>query len=232
MNDNNNILKTHIEKLDKDIIKLISIRKTYKTNTYIYKHPILANINTSIKQNNNISLLDYNIYQFESNNLKKNYKSYEKFFNPLLIKKKSIHNIELDDLNLNSIIKQSYLFTLYDICVYGDDENIDLQKIIDLDIEILYKISERIHFGYETIKQLYINNKLYFENNILNNTNTQDIVSHLYDYYKQPTYLDQIKYLCDLYDINSTIICSFYKIYIIPYYLEIQLHFLYKLINI
>ena len=87
MNDINNIFKTHINKLDKDIINLISIRKKYKTNTSIYKHPNLANINISIINNTNMSLLDYDIYQFEINNIKTNYKSYEKLFNPLLVKK-------------------------------------------------------------------------------------------------------------------------------------------------
>lgn len=232
MNDINNLFKTHMNNIDKDIINLFSIRKKYKTNSSIYKHPALANINISMKNNNNMSLLDYNIYQFEFNNHKSTYKSYQKLFNPLLVKKKIGQIIDLDDLNLNSIIKQTYLFILYDICEYGNDENIDLQKIIDLDIEILYKLSERIHFGYETIKQLYINNKLYFENNILNNKNTQDIISHLYDYSEQPTYLDEIKFLCDLHDIDSTAICTLFKLFIIPYYLQIQLHFLYKLINI
>ena len=232
MNDINNIFKTHMNNLDKDITNLFSIRKKYKTNSNIYKHPNLTNINISKNFHTNMSLLDYNIYQFELNNHKSTYKSYEKLFNPLLVKKKFGQIIDLDDLNLNSIIKQTYLFILYDICEYGNDENIDLQKIIDLDIEILYKLSERIHFGYETIKQLYINNKLYFENNILNNKNTQDIISHLYDYSEQPTYLDEIKFLCDLHNIDSTIICTLFKLFIIPYYLQIQLHFLYKLINI
>ena len=125
-----------------------------------------------------MSLLDYDIYQFEINNIKTNYKSYEKLFNPLLVKNVG-QSIDLDDLNLNPIIKQTYLFILYDICDYGNDENIDLQKIIDLDVEILYKLSERIHFGYETIKHLYINNKLYFENNILNNKNKGNYISFI-----------------------------------------------------
>ena len=232
MNDINNIFKIHINKLDKDIINLISIRKKYKTNSSIYKHPDLANINISMKNDINMSLLDYDIYQFEVNNIKTNYKSYEKLFNPLLVKKKFGQIIDLDDLNLNPIIKQTYLFILYDICDYGNDEHIDLQKIIDLDMEILYKLSERIHFGYETIKHLYINNKLYFENNILNNKNTQEIISHLYDYCEQPTYLDEIKFLCDLHEMDSTVVCTLFKTFIIPYYLQIQLHFLYKLINI
>ena len=40
MNDINNVFKTHMNNLDKDIINLFSIRKKYKTNSSIYKHPI------------------------------------------------------------------------------------------------------------------------------------------------------------------------------------------------
>ena len=61
MNNINCVLKNQIDKLDKDIINLISIRKTYKTNSSIYKNPILSNINIPDIKNNNMSLLDYNI---------------------------------------------------------------------------------------------------------------------------------------------------------------------------
>ena len=86
MNNINNVFKTHMNNLDKDIINLISIRKKYKTNSNIYKHPNLANINILKNFHTNMSLLDYNIYQFELNNHKSIYKSYQKLFNPLLIK--------------------------------------------------------------------------------------------------------------------------------------------------
>ena len=92
MNDINNVFKTHMNNLDKDITNLFSIRKKYKTNSSIYKHPNLANINISMVNDTNMSLLDYNIYQFELNNHKSTYKSYEKLFNPLLVKKKNWAN--------------------------------------------------------------------------------------------------------------------------------------------
>ena len=58
MNDIDNLFKTHILNLDKDIIYLISLRIKYKTNYSIYKHPIFTNTNIYPLNNTNMSLLD------------------------------------------------------------------------------------------------------------------------------------------------------------------------------
>ena len=47
------------------------------------------------------------------------------------------------------------------MCEYGDDEN---DIACNLDIEILFKLSERIHFGYEMMKLKYINNMNFYDN--------------------------------------------------------------------
>lgn len=217
----------NIEELDKEIIRLFSIRINYKTNSNLYKHIELNNLKN---YDGNISVLDYNIYLLEINTQKKNYKSYEKLFNPLININMNDKIKSMEDLNLNQIIKQIYIYNLYDICEYGIDDEDYIQNIITLDIQILQKLSERIHYGYEIIKYLYLNNKHFFEKFIFNNNNSEEIKTYIYDNLNLIPYLDKIQDLCNLYKINSTLICTFYKIYIIPFYLEIQLHFIYKLI--
>ena len=56
MNEINNVFKTHINNLDKDIINLFSMQ--YKTSS-IYKHPNLAKIKYINDYETNMSLLDY-----------------------------------------------------------------------------------------------------------------------------------------------------------------------------
>lgn len=223
MNNIDNFFTDYINNLDNNIIKLLSIRINYKTNSYLYRYDY---------NNNNVSILDEHLYIFEKNNIKESYKSYEKLFNPLLKKNIYDNKIKLEDLNLNKVIKQIYLFSLYDICEHGDDDKSNIKNIIDLDIEILYKLSERIHFGYEIIKLLYLENKIYFNNFILNNNNSEEIKLHIHNKFYEIDYIDNIKQICLTYNINWILICTLYKTYIIPFYLEVQLHFITKLIQL
>lgn len=220
----------YINHLDKQIIKLFSIRQKYKTNIQNFRMPILGG---NISDNNNISYIDNLIYKYESNNIDLN-KSHIKLFNPLLKKKKSKHNnsiLDFEELNLNNIIKQVYISSLYDLSDYGKDEINLNNNIVNIDIELLFKISERIHFGYEIIKQMYLKNKVYFEKHIFIQKNNPNIISHIYDYSEQPTYFENLDKVSKFYNVNNTFICSFYKLYIIPFYLETQLYFINKLID-
>ena len=90
MNNINPIFTKYIDELDNEIIKLFSIRKNYKTNTKLYKSPDLSNLKNNTSNNNNISIIDLHIYNYEKNNIKEHFTSYQKLFNPLLIKKKII----------------------------------------------------------------------------------------------------------------------------------------------
>ena len=143
------VLNLYIYNLDEEIIELLSIRQELLTNSKNFKVLELGGYNM---KNNFISKLDHNIFnyelQFES---KKNKKTYKKLFNENLQE----NNEEYETLNLTRMLKYSYTNFLYDLCEYGDD---DKNEFINLDMEILFKLSERIHLGYEIIKLKYIEN--------------------------------------------------------------------------
>tara|TARA_Y100000389_G_C17438988_1_gene507392 strand:- start:1035 stop:1724 length:690 start_codon:yes stop_codon:yes gene_type:complete len=207
-----------IDKLDEELIELLSIRQKYLLNSKNYKVFELGGYNMVDRLSSNLDCKLYNseLKYSESN---QTLKSYEKNFNEDLFK----NNInELEDLNLNNIIKQVYINFLYDICKYGDD--INKEEACEIDINLLYKISERVHFGYEVIKYKYFDNKQFY-NDLLETTDNSLITYYLTNSLKQVTYLDKIKKKCLEYDVNDILVCTFYKHFIIPFYIETQLHF-------
>ena len=220
-----NKYENFIESLDIDIIELLSLRQTYLLNSKNFKVFELGGYNIYDKLCSN---LDSKIYDLELNNSTKiTKKNYEKKFNEDLFEENN--NSILETLNLNRTIKHIYINFLYDICSYGDDEYKD--ESCELDILILYKISERIHFGYEIIKYKYINNKDFY-NNLLETKDTSLIVYYLSNSIKQVDYLEKIKYISQKYKINEVLICTFFRNFIIPLYIDIQLDFLKNLKNL
>lgn len=211
----------YIEKLDDEIIELLSIRKKYLLNSKNFKVYELGGYNMYDSLSSN---LDNKIYNIELKKDVNEKKTYEKYFNEDLYKSKDnlYKNNELENLNLNNIIKCIYINFLYDVCKYGNDEYKD--EACKLDIEILYKISERIHFGYEIIKFKYIDNKDFYDN-LFETKDTSLIQYYLTNSIKQPCYLDKIKEKCINYNINDILICTFYKHFILPLNVEIQLNF-------
>ena len=143
-------LNLYIYKLDEEIIELLSIRQELMTNSKNFKVLELGGYNM---QNDFISKLDHNIFnyeiQFESG---KNKNTYKKLFNENLEKKSK----EYETLNLSRMIKYSYIQFLFDLCEYGNDDKNEIT--CNLDMEILFKLSERIHLGYEVIKLKYLEN--------------------------------------------------------------------------
>ena len=138
---------SHISKLDNEIIELLSIRQGLLTNSKNFKVLELGGYNL---KNTFVSKIDHNIFKYELQIQNNKQYSYKKLFNENLDS-----NIEdYETLNLNRIIKQSYLIFLYDLCEYGDDEQNEFA--CKLDMELLFKI--RIHFGYEMIKLKYLEN--------------------------------------------------------------------------
>lgn len=203
--------ENHIDKLDNEIIELLSLRQKLLTNSKNFKVLELGGYNM---KDNLISKLDYHIYLHELNNNL----PYKKYFN----------NIEIDEyeeyesLNLSRIIKHSYIQFLFDLCEYGNDDKSDFT--CNLDMEILFKLSERIHFGYEVIKFKYIENKEFYDK-LFESSNSALILYYLSNSIYQPTYLDILKEKCENNEICGITICTFYKNIIIPYYNEIQLSF-------
>jgi chorismate mutase len=219
------------EALDSDIISLLSIRQNIKLNSKIYKVFELGGFNIDNTLVAKIDSMIFNIEKNECNEFNepnKNINTYKKLFNENLNPiKKTIS--ELESLNLNRIIKQSYFTMLYDITEYGDDEN--YEYACQLDAEILFKLSERIHFNYEIIKYKYLQ-KSEFYHNILESNDTSFILYCIAENIKQPDYLQRIKKKCISYGVNDVLICTFFKNIIIPYSYEIQLHFLKNLNNL
>tara|TARA_Y100000768_G_scaffold358453_1_gene314286 strand:+ start:5178 stop:5870 length:693 start_codon:yes stop_codon:yes gene_type:complete len=209
----------YIKKLDTTILELLAQRKKHKLNARNFKFFELGGYNVN---DNFASNIDYKIYNFELIQSKKknnSLKSYEKPFNECLYS----NNVDdLESLNLNSIIKTIYSNSLYDICIYGDSEDFDY--ICELDIEILYTLSDRIHFGYELIKYKYINNKDFYDKLIMFD---DDILLEYYLYcpVKQKEYMTQIIYKCNELELNTCAIYSMYKTLILPLTVEIQKHF-------
>ena len=211
--------KSYINELDEDIIELLSMRQNLLTNTKNFKVMELGGYHMGEQFT---SKLDYNIFQYELkfHSNKKNY--YGKLFNESLETNKE----DYEDLNLSRIIKYSYTTFLYDLCEYGDDEKNDIA--CNLDIEILFKLSERIHFGYEMMKLKYINNMNFYDK-LFESNDSSFILYYLSQSIYQPTYLDLLKETCIKYNVCDVFICSFFKNVIIPYYNEIQLHFCLKM---
>lgn len=214
------------EALDSDIISLLSIRQNIKLNSKIYKVFELGGFSID---NTLVSKIDSMIFDIEKNecdkSLNKGLNTYKKLFNENLNPvKKNIS--ELESLNLNRIIKQSYFTMLYDITEYGDDEN--YEYACQLDTEILFKLSERVHFNYEIIKYKYLQ-KSEFYHNILESKDTSFMLYCITESIRQPDYIQCLKKKCITHGINDILICTFFKNIIIPYSYEIQLHFLQNL---
>ena len=221
--------ESFIDKLDKEIIKLLSVRQKYKLNSKNFKVFELGGYNN---EDILISNIDNNIYinELKETDYKENFKKYEKLFNNDLIKKKENPNVtNLEELNLNRIIKQCYITLLYDLCEFGDDKYNEIA--CDLDIKILYNLSKRIHFGYELIKFKYLNNKLLY-NKLLNSNNSSLLIYYLSESIKEPTYLENLIKTCNDHSINHILVQSFYKFYVLPFTNEIQFSFLNKLKSI
>ena len=218
-----------INYLDNEIIKLLAIRQKYKVNSKNFKVFERGGYN---KEDTLISNSDNNIYinELKQTDYNHHFKIYEKLFNSNLIKKKENPNItNLEELNLNRIIKQCYITLLYDLCDFGDDKYNEIA--CDLDIKILYKLSQRIHFGYEIIKYKYLENKDLY-NKLLSCNNSSLIIYYLSESIKEPTYLENLMKICNNYSINTIIVQAFYKFYILPFTTEVQYSFLNKLRNI
>lgn len=205
-------LNLYIYNLDEQIIELLSIRQELMTNSKNFKVMELGGYNM---KSDFISKLDHNIFNHECNiNSVKN----KKLFNENLEKKSE----DYETLNLSRMIKYSYITFLFDLCEYGNDDKNDFT--CNLDMEILFKLSERVHLGYEVIKLKYLENMDFYDK-LFETSNSSLILYYLSNSIYQPTYLDNLKDICHKYNICDVLICSFYKNILIPYYNEIQLNF-------
>lgn len=205
-----NIYEDYLNRLDNEILELLTLRKEFKINAKNFKVLELGGYNI---EDTYISKLDDEIFKYESKNINDLYK----LFNENL-KSSEIY----EELNLSRLIKYSYINFLYDYCIYGDDENYELTCKLDRDI--LIKLSKRVHFGYNIIKLNYLENTNFY-NKLLESNNSTFILYYLSNYISQPTYLELLKDKCNKYKICDILICTFYKTIILPYYNEIQLHF-------
>jgi chorismate mutase len=206
---------SHISKLDNEIIELLSIRQGLLINTKNFKVLELGGYNL---KHTFVSKIDHNIFKYELQFQNNKTYSYKKLFNENL----DTHIEDYETLNLSRIIKQSYLIFLYDLCEYGDDEQNEF--CCNLDMELLFKVSERIHFGYEIIKLKYLEN-IDFYDKLFQSSDSSLILYYLSNCIYQPTYLDILKEKCIEHNICDILVCSFYKNIILPYYNEIQLNF-------
>ena len=104
-----------INQLDDDIIYFLSIRQKYKLNSKNFKVYELGGYNT---EDILISNLDNNIYinELKKRDFNDTLKQYDKVFNQDLFKQNNKNIINLEELNLNRIIKQCYITLLYDLC--------------------------------------------------------------------------------------------------------------------
>lgn len=205
-----NIYEDYLNRLDNEILELLTLRKEFKINAKNFKVLELGGYNI---EDTYISKLDDEIFKYESKNINDLYK----LFNENL-KSSEIY----EELNLSRLIKYSYINFLYDYCIYGDDENYELTCKLDRDI--LIKLSKRVHFGYNIIKLNYLENTNFY-NKLLESNNSTLILYYLSNFISQPTYLELLKDKCNKYKICDILICTFYKNIILPYYNEIQLHF-------
>ena len=173
-------LNLHIYKLDDEIIDLLSIRQELLTNSKNFKVMELGGYNM---KDNFISKLDHNIFNYE---VKFENKKNRKLFNENL----DNSNEDYETLNLNRMIKYSYIQFLFDLCEYGND---DKKLLFTLDMEILFKLSEElIHLGYEVIKLKYLDNMDFYDK-LFQTSNSSLILYYLSNPIYQPTYLDILK---------------------------------------
>lgn len=214
-----------INKLDSELIYLLSIRQNYKLNSKNFK---VFELGGHKNNNSLVCNLDNKLQTYESHKID-TYKKYifkKKFFNNLS-QDNSFYN-KCHQLNLNRIIKQFYITFLYDLCDFGDDENHEL--VCDLDCKIISKISDRIHFNYEIIKYKYINNINFYEK-IFKYSSNSEIIYYLSEFIKEPSYLENIQNISNYHSITPILVQSIYKFYIIPFSTEIQYSFLSNLLN-
>lgn len=210
-------LNLYIYNLDEEIIELLSIRQKFMTNSKNFKVLELGGYNM---KDNFISKLDHNIFNYEVQMDTKKYTGKKKkLFNENL---SNIKEEEYETLNLTRMVKYSYISFLFDLCEYGNDNKNDFT--CTLDMEILFKLSERIHLGYDIIKFKYLDNMEFYDK-LFESSNSSLILYYLSNSIYQPTYLDILKSMCLKYSICDVLVCSFYKNIIIPYYNEIQLNF-------
>ena len=209
------VYNSYIYKLDDEIIELLSIRQGLLTNSKNFKVLELGGYNL---KNTFVSKIDYNIFRYELQFENNKSDSYKKLFNESL----DTCQEDYETLNLTRVLKYSYITFLYDLCEYGDDEQNDFA--CNLDMELLFKISERIHFGYEIIKLKYLENVDFYDK-LFESSDSSLILYYLSNSIYQPTYLDILKEKCIENNVCDVLVCSFYKNIILSYYNEIQLNF-------
>lgn len=174
-----------INNLDIKIINKLGERTFYNTNTHLYKPYEHGGI-------------------FVNNNWYDSYLNY----------KLNETNIKIYS-NFNSFIKMSYLNLLYDITEYGENNDYLIDNIINLDIEILSLLNERINIGITIFKYQYILYKNYF-NNLVNDKNNENKIKQYLNLDNYIEYINNIIEISKKKGINEFIIYQYYKIYIIP----------------
>tara|TARA_Y100000996_G_scaffold402085_1_gene373685 strand:- start:2313 stop:3005 length:693 start_codon:yes stop_codon:yes gene_type:complete len=219
-----------IDALDIEILYKLKERKEFNTNTNLYK--FVYEDATGITPQSILSELEKNLYDFEKQNkylyrdniVKPYFREFKDTANKETL---SALNSSLNDINFNQHIKMNYINFLYDLCEYGINED-NNTKIVNIDIDILLLLSKRVHIGITLLKAKFLQNPdLYTK--LTRETRDIYINYFLRDYSYESNYICKLLEKAKEITLDETLIYQYYKMFIIPMFIEVQYNYLTKL---
>ena len=219
-----------IDALDIEILYKLKERKEFNTNTNLYK--FVYEDATGITPQSILSELEKNLYDFEKQNkylyrdniVKPYFREFKDTANKETL---SALNSSLNDINFNQHIKMNYINFLYDLCAYGINED-NNTKIVNIDIDILLLLSKRVHIGITLLKAKFLQNPdLYTK--LTRETRDIYINYFLRDYSYESNYICKLLEKAKEITLDETLIYQYYKMFIIPMFIEVQYNYLTKL---
>eukprot|EP01135_Chromosphaera_perkinsii_P000764 Nk52_evm52s151 gene=Nk52_evmTU52s151 len=131
---------------------------------------------------------------------------------------------EPGEVNYNFTIKLSYLNAIDQFCPEGDDGNYG--EAIVRDIVILQAISRRVHYGVAVMEAKYLKDQEVYDE-YLRNKDDLAIKARLTDLVVESKVLDRVREKAIKYDLNPEFMVSFYRQYIIPITVEVEVTYLF-----
>jgi chorismate mutase len=133
------------------------------------------------------------------------------------------------EINKNSQIKTIYLNQVQSFCIPGDDNQYGAAALWD--IRCLQDLSRRIHFGMFVAESKYQQDSEGYRK-LAEQKDVAGIISKLRNVQVEQQILDRLKVKGERYGFNPTKIHDFYKNFVIPLTIDLEVEYLFKRVKI